>query len=128
MDLEETDDSKINFKIILIIQIPKVAGGCISGFQTSKWFCYHIDDLIDNLSIGNLLNYQDKSLSSFFDEALTSQKCLSVTLRKMLESIIYVCCSKVSGNENRAIQRIEILLKLLKDDDFAMVLLKNISR
>jgi hypothetical protein len=25
------------FHIILIIQIPKVAGGCLSGFQTSKW-------------------------------------------------------------------------------------------
>lgn len=25
------------FHIVLIIQIPKISGGCLSGFQTSKW-------------------------------------------------------------------------------------------
>jgi hypothetical protein len=25
------------FHVILIIQIPKIAGGCLNGFQTSKW-------------------------------------------------------------------------------------------
>lgn len=28
------------FYIFLIIQIPKIAGGCISGFQTSKWYVH----------------------------------------------------------------------------------------
>jgi hypothetical protein len=40
------------------------------GFQVANWFCYHIDDLMDNLSIGNLLDYQDKSLSQLFAESV----------------------------------------------------------
>ncbi len=60
---EQAKASTSRFKIILIIQVPKTLGRSITGFQVAKWFCYHIDDLMDNLSIGNFLDYQDKSLS-----------------------------------------------------------------
>ena len=61
---------------------------------------------------------------------MNSTDDLSINWRKMLKSIIYVCCSKVSGNENRAIERIEIILHLLKSEEsqFFMILLRNISR
>jgi len=61
------------FTVFLILQIPKIKDGCISGFQTAKWFCYHIDDLQDDFSIGNVLNYKDKRLSELFSEGILKQ-------------------------------------------------------
>jgi hypothetical protein len=56
--------SPVNFRIFLIIQLPKISGGGgIVGFQTSRWLCFHIDDLQDDFKTGNLIAYQDKKLS-----------------------------------------------------------------
>ena len=113
------------------MQIPKIAGGCIAGFQTGKWFCYHIDDLMDSLSIGNLLEYKDKSLSCLFTEAFDKNANYFTTFMNILRSIIYVSCSKVNGVQDRSIQRIEILICLLKADvnvRFCRSLLGHIAR
>ena len=69
----ETDIQKQQrnpFTVFFILQIPKIKDGCISGFQTAKWLCYHIDDLQDDFSIGNVLNYKNKSLSELFSEGI----------------------------------------------------------
>ena len=120
------------FKVILIIQVPKISGGCITGFQAAKWFCYHIDDMMDNLSIGNLLEYRDKSLSKLFTEAISTQSThqnYSITLMKIIKSIVYVSCSKVNDTQSRSIQRIEILINLLRNNNtFCMILLSHIAR
>lgn len=117
------------FHIILIIQIPKIAGGCLSGFQTSKWYCYHIDDIQDNLFVGNIFNYKDKSLGELFHEA-NSDSNFAQMFVSMLKSVIYVACSKVTDEKvnDRSIQRIEILLNLLKyKPEFTRIVLKHIS-
>ena len=54
---KENVQSENQFYVILIIQVPKIAGGCMSGFQTFKWFCYHIDDLQNNILNVNLNKY-----------------------------------------------------------------------
>ena len=133
---EEMDQTcNVNFHVILIIQIPKISGGCLAGFQTNKWQCYHIDDLQDNFSIGNLLNYKDKSLSDLFGQAVSTTNVENVTLMSILRSVIYVACSKIndyssSKDTSRSIRRIEILIKLLSHNHnaFCSILLKNIAK
>ena len=132
---DEPKTSNVNFHVILIIQIPKISGGCLTGFQTNKWLCYHIDDLQDNFSIGNLLNYKDKSLGDLFSQAITTTNLENVTLMSILKSIIYIACSKIndyssSKNNSRSIRRIEILIKLLSNNEnaFCSILLKNIAK
>ena len=145
---EESDEpmeiqENIEYFILLLIQIPKISGGCISGFQTAKWFCYHIDDLLDNLSIGNLLDFQDKSLSSLFAEAVqetNETRKYSPTLVNLLKAVIFVSCSKINDGvkqvkstgdlqQSRPIKRIELLLKLLNGSDkFHAILLNQIAR
>jgi E3 ubiquitin-protein ligase RNF213 len=126
------EESNVKFNVILIIQSPKISGGCIAGFQTTKWFCYHIDDLQDNLSIGNLLNYKDKSLGDFFSQAVISSNVENITLMKILQSVIYTSCSKINDyakHSDRSIKRVEILIKLLKSEHnkFCSILIKHLS-
>lgn len=87
--------------IILILQVPKIAGGCFNGFQTTKWFCYHIDDLRDDINFGDIYNYKDKSLSQILNAINMNHKeneattIDSVNLSRLLESIIYSICTKI---------------------------------
>jgi hypothetical protein len=113
----------------LIIQLPKISGGGgIVGFQTSRWLCFHIDDLQDDFKTGNLIAYQDKKLSELLKESD------SKVLAKLLIECVYMSCSKVvSANQNgsvksRVIQRIEIILKLLRgNEQFTRICLKHIA-
>ena len=59
-------DKITNKTIMLILQVPKVSGGCIAGFQTAKWHCYHLDDLQDSISIEHIYEYRHKSLGDLF--------------------------------------------------------------
>lgn len=128
-----TDEA--TFKIVLIIQIPKISGGCISGFQVDKWACYHIDDFMDNFLNENILNFQNKSLSAYFTEAAGHKNHSYETLLRILKSIVHTSCSKIAGtnlqerSSNRSIKRIEILIDLLaRKEDFCTVLLDHIAR
>ncbi len=129
-DSDQAESKKnITFKVILIIQVPKTLGRCITGFQAAKWFCYHIDDLMDSLSIGNLLNYQDKSLSKLFEESVGSNAKYALTLNKILKYIVYVSCSKVNAKQIRSIKRVETLIELLKKNSvFCDCLLRHIAK
>ena len=128
-----TDTS--SFKIVLIIQIPKISGGCISGFQVDKWSCYHIDDFTDNFLNENILNFQNKSLSSYFTEAAVQANNSFETVTRILKSIVHTSCSKITGtnpttqSKNRSIKRVEILIDLLtRNEQFCIVLLGHISK
>ena len=61
-------DEKFLKNVLLIIQLPKVAGGCFMGFQNGKWLSYHIDDLQPDSTFMLLLpQMKDKSVSSLFN-------------------------------------------------------------
>ena len=55
--------------VVLIVQVPKISGGCIAGFQSSKWFCYHIDDLQDELQMGSVLQFYKVSIGELLSIA-----------------------------------------------------------
>jgi hypothetical protein len=150
LEIKQTSGLNTNFMLFLILQIPKIKDGCISGFQTAKWHCYHIDDLQDEFLIGNVLNYQNKSVSELFSEGtLDSDQNSSVSevnkknnnfrmLKNILISVVYVSCSKVVESFNllnnraghtRTIQRIEVLLNLLRTNEkFTNSLLRHIAK
>ena len=112
-----------NIFIILLIQVPKISGGCFYGFQTSKWLCYHIDDLQDDINLGNIYSYKDKTLSEVlsdvYNEIDNTDKSFSslsrvpnshISILGVLESTIYDVCSKVVDivrvhNRQQAIDR-----------------------
>ncbi len=123
-----------NFSIILVVQIPKIAGGCISGFQTTKWLCYHIDDLQSSFLIDNILALKDKSLSEILAAGCSSAAAEPnaksyMFLLSLLRSAVFNSCSKIidspsNATSNRSIERIDILLKLLdlrSVSDFGLV-------
>lgn len=84
---------------------------------------------MDNLSIGNLLDYQDKSLSQLFAESVGSSAKYAPTLNKILKSIIYVSCSQVSARQTRSLQRVEILIELLDtNSQFCECLLRHVAK
>ena len=139
-----SDLNSKKFFVVLIIQIPKIAGGCFNGFQTSKWFCYHIDDLENNICVDNILNYENKSLSQIFDQSLPekNQKSFEI-LVNILKSVVFNACSRVNDiysnmhlnngnrNKNRAIERLENLLIIFKNQNlhkkFFPILIKRIT-
>lgn len=104
-------------------------------FLFIKRYCYHIDDVQDNLFVGNILAYKDKSLGEIFKEAATEKDDdnYSRMFTNMLRSVIYVACSKVinekrSNQKDRSIKRIEILIDLLRQKpEFAKILIKHIA-
>ncbi|RNA31081.1 E3 ubiquitin-ligase RNF213-like [Brachionus plicatilis] len=134
-----------DFFVVFIIQVPKIAGGCFNGFQTSKWFCYHIDDLQNNVCVDNILDYENKTLSQVFDESLPDidEKSFKILIN-ILHSVIFNACSRVTDNysgkrphkseetKSRAIQRIEKLLSIFKDQNlhskFFPILIKHLAR
>ncbi len=145
-----------NFSIVLVVQIPKIAGGCISGFQTTKWLCYHIDDLQNNFYIDNILNFKDKSLSEIFTDSSSFEAEPELNVKNymflisLLKSVVFNSCSKIidtssdsnSFGKNRSIERIDILLKILNSKSvsdlnstefnlaksFCIVLMKYLAR
>jgi len=74
-ELTEEHTGKIH--VVLIIQLPRIAGGCFVGFQGGHWMSYHIDDLHPHTErIPSLITLKDKSISSLFGAALISH-CVS---------------------------------------------------
>ena len=93
-----------------MIQVPKIAGGAIAGFQVANWRCHHIDDLQDNLSIGSLIQCQNKSLGELF---LSSE--LNLDLLALLKSVIYSACAKIVDHPSstRSVKRLSLLVSLI---------------
>lgn len=117
LDKYKGAEEKNNFCVLFIIQIPKIAGGCISSFQSSKWLCYHIDDLQSNIFIDNILSFRDRSLSEIFHECSNSgieeYNHGFMFMISLLRSVVFNACSKVIDSSDRSIKRIDLLLKLL---------------
>ncbi|XP_053396017.1 E3 ubiquitin-protein ligase rnf213-alpha-like [Mercenaria mercenaria] len=60
--------------VVLIVQLPKVSGGCFTGFQCGKWHSAHIDDLQpEDMHIPSLEEMHGKSVGMLIDDAVTSQ-------------------------------------------------------
>jgi hypothetical protein len=142
---EDTFKLNDNIYIMFIIQVPKISGGCFSGFQTAQWFCYHIDDLQDDVNIGNIYEYKETALSKVFENLLPEQhdtiknETKRISLIRILESSIYSICSKVvdvckrSQDEvvvNRCVKRVELLMSLFRNENskFMRILIKLISK
>ncbi|KAH3728508.1 hypothetical protein DPMN_054465, partial [Dreissena polymorpha] len=53
--------------IVLIVQLPRKAGGCFNGFQCGVWHSVHIDDLYpEDSRLPSINEIQNKALSELF--------------------------------------------------------------
>ncbi|WAR07285.1 R213A-like protein [Mya arenaria] len=53
--------------VIFILQLPRKAGGCFTGFQCGRWHSVHIDDLWpENTQMPDIQDLQGKTVSGIF--------------------------------------------------------------
>ena len=112
-DVSSAAQAQQKLFVVLVVQVPKISGGCIAGFQTSKWFCYHVDDLQDELQMGSVLQFDKVSIGELLSVAArmpgdaSSNKAVEMEngvskadryfqfFINLLKSIVYTSCSKV---------------------------------
>ena len=111
--------------IVLIAQLPRIAGGCRNfvGFQGGKWMSVHIDELRPpgkhTPSIEQLI---DRPISELFSgdriEEDDSMPAVTVAVKLLRNCVQAAACRVDSETESteRSTQRIELLLDLLPDD------------
>ena len=111
--------------IVLITQLPRIAGGCRNfvGFQGGKWMSVHIDELRPPgrhiLSIEQLI---DRPISMLFNgdriEEDDAMSAVTVAVKLLRNCVQAAACRVDSETESaeRSTQRIELLLDLLPDD------------
>ncbi|KAJ7339377.1 hypothetical protein OS493_005771 [Desmophyllum pertusum] len=108
--------------IVLIIQLPRIAGGCRNfvGFQGGKWLSTHIDELrsLDRHtpSIEQLI---DRPISELFksgsQDQLEEDDVTQAWSVKFLRNCVQAAACRTESDE-RSIHRIELLLHLLPED------------
>ncbi|KAJ7339392.1 hypothetical protein OS493_005787 [Desmophyllum pertusum] len=108
--------------IVLIIQLPRIAGGCRNfvGFQGGKWLSTHIDELrpLDRHtpSIEQLI---DRPISELFRigslDQLEEDDVTPALAVKLLRNCVQAAACRTESDE-RSIHRIELLLHLLPED------------
>ena len=110
--------------VVFIVQLPKQVGGTkFVGFQGAQWYSVHIDDLSPPKDFSfTLPNAFYHSMSEIFGVNFTVAKSNHETLDacKRLHSLIQKATSRLQDNEKnkrRTIQRIEILLDLIPEQD-----------
>ena len=111
--------------IVLITQLPRIAGGCRNfvGFQGGKWMSAHIDELRPpgrhTPSIEQLI---DRPISDLFSgdciEEDDAVPAVTVAVKLLRNCVQAAACRVDSETESaeRSTHRIELLLDLLPDD------------
>ncbi|KAL3881524.1 hypothetical protein ACJMK2_027956, partial [Sinanodonta woodiana] len=74
-DIKEMKDTrKAPCHVIFIIQLPRIAGGCFSGFQCGLWHSAHIDDLrAQDEGIPPIMEMLGKSVGSMMEKAIKTK-------------------------------------------------------
>ena len=113
--------------VVLIIQIPRIAGGCRNfvSFQGGKWISAHIDELRPpgkhTPSIEQLI---DRPISEIFSGVRTEEgyamPAVTVAMAvKVLQNCVQAAACRIDCDRElaeRSTLRIELLLDLLPDD------------
>ena len=74
--MENLDEAVKPIHIVFIIQLPKIAGGCLHfvGFQGGKWQSVHIDELLEsNEQLPHIEQLVNRSVSDLFQLANPSR-------------------------------------------------------
>lgn len=115
------------FHVVLIIQIPRIAGGCRNFvcFQGGKWISAHIDELRPpgkhTPSIEQLI---DRPISEIFggvrtEEGYAMPAVTVAVAAKLLRNCVQAAACRIdcdTESAERSTLRIELLLDLLPDD------------
>ena len=116
---KELDEDNIGLShILMIVQLPRVAGGC-PGFvsvQGEGWLSVHIDELCPpSEEIPPIEALRGRSVSTIFENVLNKTD-ENFTVRQILTSCVQEAASRIQDDETtlgRATKRVELLLKLL---------------
>ena len=121
---KELGENSIGFShIVIIVQLPRVAGGC-PGFvsvQSEGWFSVYIDELSPSVGMGEIPPVEalkDRSVSTIFERVLHKEED-SLSLRQIFTSCVQEAASRIEDDEatlGRATRRVEQLIKLISPD------------
>ncbi|WAR07202.1 R213A-like protein, partial [Mya arenaria] len=68
------EDLRAPVHAIFIVQLPRKAGGCFTGFQCGRWHSAHIDDLCpESTQMPDIQDLQGKTVSSIFHNVVRKQ-------------------------------------------------------
>lgn len=104
--------------IVMIVQVPRVAGDCreFVSVQGENWLSIHIDELCPpSEEIPPVEALKDRSISEIFESAIDKTGNY-LSIGQVLTSCVQIAASKIEDDEStlgRATRRIELLLKLL---------------
>ena len=112
--------------IVLIVQLPRMAGGCRNfvGFQGGKWMSTHIDELRPpdrhTPSIEGLI---DRPISELFrtgsEDQVEEDAVTQALAVKLLRNCVQAAACRIDNDtesSDRSTHRIELLLQLLPED------------
>ena len=115
----ELDEGSISYShILMIVQLPRVAGGCpdFISVQGEGWLSVHIDELCPPTEeIPAIEALTGRSVSRIFESVLNKTE-KNFTVRQVLTSCVQEAASRIEDDEStlgRALRRVELLLTLL---------------
>ncbi|KAL3881536.1 hypothetical protein ACJMK2_027968, partial [Sinanodonta woodiana] len=69
--------------VIFIIQLPRIVGGCFTGFQCGLWHSVHIDDLrVQSIDMPTIQYMMGVSIATLMEKTFTSKASSKVSMKK----------------------------------------------
>ncbi len=100
-----------NCRIVFILHIPRVSGGCFNGLCAQPWASCHIDELRKNDGhYVDIPRLKKKSIAEVFQEGL-------VPLDKMITESLAKAASMVEGSSSQRMSaRLDILIRMMESE------------
>ncbi len=108
--------------VVLILYVPKVAGGCFTGFCVHPWFSCHVDELQRNSKIGDIYQMKNKPVH----DVLREQNL--VDFDELLTECLPLAACNIEEHPERLERRLEILSKATDDPEFFTSFFKSAQR
>ena len=105
--------SQTSFSVLLVIHLPRVAGGCHSGYPGFPWQSVHIDELrsLQREIPMSVQHLKGRSIYQILKSEVEDEMGL-LAVDKLVESVVTKSASMIKGgNAQRQIKRIDKFLK-----------------
>ena len=118
------DVEALDFKIVFLLHIPRVTGGCFNGLSVRPWISCHIDELRKSeANFDDLSRFKNLTIAELFETGVIRVDRLVIDCLPKAASLV-----ASDRNANRIQQRIDILMNLVeKENDAGQELLRLIT-
>ena len=128
---EVTRDLSVNCQvsIVLVVHVPRVAGGCHVGFPGQPWNCIHIDELRTPESRHQMKVQAMRNRSIFqLIEGEVDHENGILSVEDLLDSVVPKAASMLKGGQpSRQTERIDKFLSALENKPFRQIALMHLK-